>query len=347
MNAKAALSVVVILTAVILAANRGAVENYGWDRGALQSDSVAIVSGCDSNLIYKDTVKVWADAIAAACSLYCDSGKIVYQWASDTAGTIGRDSVTGKDAPYLHRDTSTVLAPSTDYWVRFCFDADTGITMDTTKWTKYTTQDSSDTSDWWYYEPAACTASVLTRAPTQTGTKYDAIVPMVHPWTGGTPDSIRLGVGTTLPTGTTMHPGTGTISGVPTDTTDGILALEIIGYSCAGIADTVYDSLRVRNRTLRVNPGSIDTSGGTLTLAGSGFGATPTVTVLGHAAASYVSRNDSTIVITVSAHAEETGDIAVTNGSFVQTYSGFSYSVNRPALRKNRLIDFTVKSFGF
>jgi hypothetical protein len=135
-------------SAVIAGSGAGA-----WMTGGLMGgDSVAAAgTACDSNLHWMDTTKVWADAIAARCSLVCDSGKVVFQYATDTAGTISRDSVTGKDSPYLYTDTTGDLTPSTAYFLRFVFDADTGTGVDTTLWYSYDTRDSSDTSEYWLY----------------------------------------------------------------------------------------------------------------------------------------------------------------------------------------------------
>lgn len=107
---------------------------------------------CDSNLIWQDTTKIWCDAIAAQCSLYCDSGTIYFRWTTDTIGEISIDSITEQAAPATYTDTTDTLNPSTAYWISFKFDADTGSSIDSTNWYQFTTKDSSDTSDYWLYE---------------------------------------------------------------------------------------------------------------------------------------------------------------------------------------------------
>jgi hypothetical protein len=72
--------------------------------------------------------------------------------AIDTNGTITRDSVIGKNSPYLYIDTVGNLNPSTEYFVRFKFIPDTGSGSDSTLWYAFDTQDSSDTSDSWLFD---------------------------------------------------------------------------------------------------------------------------------------------------------------------------------------------------
>ncbi|MBU2051333.1 MAG: hypothetical protein KKH61_20490 [Gammaproteobacteria bacterium] len=139
-----------VFASLAMAASQGAYQPGGGDQGAWQSSPAAGTS-CDSNLHWMDTTAVGCDYISAACSLVCDSGKIVFQYATDTAGAISRDSVTGKNSPYLYTDTTGALTPSTTYFTRFVFDADTGTGTDTTLWYSFDTRDSSDTSDYWLY----------------------------------------------------------------------------------------------------------------------------------------------------------------------------------------------------
>jgi hypothetical protein len=144
-----------LVLALFAAAIGSNIGSFGdKDIGSYQSASSG--AGCDSNLHWLDTTKTWADAIAAKCTLLCDTGKIVFQWATDTAGTISRDSVTAKKTPYAYTDTTGTLTPSTAYFLRFVFDSDTSASAaDTTLWYSRDTRDSSDTSDYWLYEAPA------------------------------------------------------------------------------------------------------------------------------------------------------------------------------------------------
>lgn len=135
-----------------------------WDIGADEYTSEG-VAPCDSMLSTSsmDTTKVWADAFAARCSLVCDTGDIIFQYApiasaSWTSGT----SIASKLSPYLATDTTGDISPSTDYKFRFIFSSDTGTHYDTTGMDTVATKDSSDTSEFWLYdapdpEPGAAT----------------------------------------------------------------------------------------------------------------------------------------------------------------------------------------------
>ena len=150
--------------------SKGAYQDGGMDKGAYQSldggEPEPPAPSCDSNLTHPaDSIHVWSDAIAAACSLICDSGRVVFQWAAGSDSVvIGSDSTEGLTATVYVRDTTTALDPSTDYVVRFLFHADTGDGSDTIPWKQFTTRDSSDTSGWWLYEApwAACAITVAT-----------------------------------------------------------------------------------------------------------------------------------------------------------------------------------------
>ena len=108
----------------------------------------------------------------------------------------------------------------------------------------------------WYFPPT-CSTTTLIRAPTQTATVGVAITPMVHSWTGQTPDSIK--VRTTLPAGLSAHPATGTISGTATDTTS-MMGIMVVGYACSD-SSVIYDSLRVGAVPVIVGVSRVDTIG--------------------------------------------------------------------------------------
>ncbi|MBU2249864.1 MAG: hypothetical protein KKD77_24170 [Gammaproteobacteria bacterium] len=146
---------VALLASISFGMSKGAAQYDGMNKGAWQGDSAEPSAACDSNLTaIVDSIYAWADAIAAACSLVCDSGTVYFQWAADSDTVIiGEDTTAGQAAPVYISDTTGVLSPSTDYVVRFVFSADTGTATDTTDWRVFTTQDSTDTSDWWYFEP--------------------------------------------------------------------------------------------------------------------------------------------------------------------------------------------------
>jgi hypothetical protein len=88
---------------------------------------------------------------------------------------------------------------------------------------------------------STCSTTTLIRAPTQTAVVGVAITPMVHSWTGATPDSIR--VRTALPAGLTAHAATGSISGTPTDTTS-MMGIKVVGYACID-SSIIWDSLQI------------------------------------------------------------------------------------------------------
>jgi hypothetical protein len=86
-----------------------------------------------------------------------------------------------------------------------------------------------------------CSTTTLIRAPTQTATVGVAITPMVHAWTGQTPDSIK--VRTALPDGLSAHPATGTISGTAT-ASSAKTGYRVVGYACSD-SSVVWDTLTV------------------------------------------------------------------------------------------------------
>lgn len=115
----------------------------------IQSDST-VVTPCDSNLKYLSITRK-CDAAISACSLMCGgTSKLIMRWVLDAADTLGgtiyRDSVVDKEAPYLYTDTAAI-DPSTVFWLSFARDS-SGYT-DSTAWVKDSTLDSSsDTSEW-------------------------------------------------------------------------------------------------------------------------------------------------------------------------------------------------------
>ena len=59
---------------------------FYYTAGVFGGDSISLVSGCDSLISFIDTSKVWTDAIAAQCSVVCDTNAVVFQYATDTSG---------------------------------------------------------------------------------------------------------------------------------------------------------------------------------------------------------------------------------------------------------------------
>jgi photosystem II stability/assembly factor-like uncharacterized protein len=139
--------------------NIGIWQNDGADIG-IDQDAGGSVS-CDSNLTDIDTTKTFGNAVAASCSLYCDSGTIYLQWTSDTSGSITQDSATNKKE-YLYTDTIPGLSPSDSIYWRFVFASLSGGTDDTTAWEMTYTQDSTDTTDW---APGGGSAAEITAEP--------------------------------------------------------------------------------------------------------------------------------------------------------------------------------------
>jgi hypothetical protein len=116
--------------------------------GVSGGDSVFIPPADTAKIVYIDTIRVGTDYIFSACSLFNDSGHVYFQRAVDTTSTITTtDSsiVAGNKRDTLSANT---LLPSTDYFTRFTFRADTGSFLDTTNWRAFTTKDSVD-SIWW------------------------------------------------------------------------------------------------------------------------------------------------------------------------------------------------------
>jgi hypothetical protein len=197
---------------------------------AFQSYAVTCTTGCynggnDSNVVW-DTLKISAIApttisgLGGPCTLTVVHGR--------TAG--GAVTVDGGAA--------TLLSQGASQW-RFTAPAHAAGTVVVSATSGLGGTPGTATINLTY--SATCSPTTLIRAPTQTATVGVAITPMVHSWTGQTPDSIK--VRTTLPAGLSAHPATGTISG--TATVSAVkFAILVVGYACND-SSLIWDSLRV------------------------------------------------------------------------------------------------------
>jgi len=213
---------------------------------AFQGAAVTCTTGCynggnDSNVVW-DTLKISAIApttisgLGGPCTLTVVHGR--------TAG--GAVTVDGGAA--------TLLSQGASQW-RFTAPAHAAGTVVVSATSGLGGTPGTATINLTY--SATCSTTTLIRAPTQTATVGVAITPMVHSWTGATPDSIK--VRTALPTGLTAHPATGTISGTATDTTS-MMGIMVVGYACSD-SSVIYDSLRVGAVPVIVGVSRVDTIG--------------------------------------------------------------------------------------
>ena len=155
-----------------------------------------------------------------------------------------------------------------------------------------------------------CSTTVLIRAPTQVCTVGTAITPMVHAWTGGTPDSIK--VRTALPTGLTAHPATGTITGTPT-LRSAMAGYRVVAYGCSD-SSAVWDSIQVVGfpvfTTLKHPAGWI---GYADTIVGARFGASGFTASLSGTAVVITKNTDDSLIWTVPTKARGTYRFIGTN----------------------------------
>lgn len=133
--------------------------------GIIGGDSVytPIGQSCTEWLNSQDTIQVFTNAVIWACSLVCDSGIMISEYTTDTTGVIVSDTINGVLAPVYNIDTTAELIPSTTYFLRWRFEADTGTNVDTTIWLSQATRDSTDTLGYWLYDNNVIIDSILPR----------------------------------------------------------------------------------------------------------------------------------------------------------------------------------------
>jgi hypothetical protein len=213
---------------------------------AFQGAAVTCTTGCynggnDSNVVW-DTLKAPATAtITAAGGSLTVSSMLHGRTAGGSASIVGVSvpTITSQTASAYTLTVAPLAAGAYNLVLRSGLGGDPG--DDTVALTVTPT----------------CSTTTLIRAPTQVATVGVAITPMVHSWTGATPDSIK--VRTALPTGLTAHPATGTISGTATDTTS-MMGIMVVGYACSD-SSVIYDSLRVGAVPVIVGVSRVDTIG--------------------------------------------------------------------------------------
>lgn len=267
---------------------------------AFQNAALTCTTGCynggnDSNVIW-DTLKVSAispSTIAATggpCTLTVVHGRAV--GGSVTVAGSGA-SLTSQTATRYIFTAPAHAAGAVDVVAQSGLGLDPG----------------DDTVTLTYANP--CTATVLTRAPTQTVTVGVSITTMAHPHTGGTPDSFTISPA--LPTGLSLNKTTGDITGTPSVATVDMVGYAITGYACSGTS-VVYDSLNIRGipilTTLKHPMGRI---GYADTIIGSGFYTTGGTATVGGTSVTITRQVADSLIWTVPTKARGTYDWIFTN----------------------------------